>query len=367
MKHKWVEGVVFHSLYQKVVGAMKKYQKEVLQDQLNKEKVILNQLKIIYQEALVQVNERIKILQFDETQAKIYQREYQESLKKQLEQILDAMSKKEYNSIQEYLDECYRDGFLGTLYAMQQQGVPLMMPMDQEAMVKAIQIDSKISEGLYEALGVDTVKLKKVIASEITRGIATAMPYTDISRNVNNAAKTGYSNAERIVRTEGHRIQQTAAFDCAKEAKKRGAEVVKVWDSTLDGATRPVHRELDGQIREIDEPFTAHGKKAMFPGDFGDPAEDCNCRCTMLEKSRWELDDNETKWLGRTEDMTDEQLQPIADKLHIPVSELRKYGNQIIPVKASSYKDFVQQYNRIWNYENSAHKENVDARRAGKK
>ena len=346
---------------------MRKYEKEVLHEQLKKEEAVLKRLRTIYQEALEQINERIKILQFDETQAKIYQQKYQEGLKKQLERILDAMNKKEYNSIQEYLDECYRDGFLGALYAMQQQGVPLMMPMDQEAMVKAIQIDSKISKGLYNALGVDTNRLKKIIASEITRGIATAMPYADIARNVNAQAQTGCSNAMRIVRTEGHRIQQAAAFDCAKEAKKRGAEVVKVWDSTMDGATRPVHRELDGQIREIDEPFTAHGKKAMFPGDFGDPAEDCNCRCTMLEKSRWELDNNETKWLGRTEDMTDEQLQPIADKLHIPISELRKYENQIIPVKASSYKDFVQQYNRIWNYENSAHKANVDARRAGKK
>ena len=27
MKHKWVEGVVFHSLYQKVVGVMKKYER----------------------------------------------------------------------------------------------------------------------------------------------------------------------------------------------------------------------------------------------------------------------------------------------------------------------------------------------------
>ena len=116
----------------------------------------------------------------------------------------------------------------------------------------------------------------------------------------------------------------------------------------------------------MNEPFEMNGKKAMFPGDFGDPAEDCNCRCVMLEKARWELGESETKWLGNTGGMTDLQLQPLADKLHIPVSELREYSNQIIPVKADSYKDFVQQYNRIWNYENSDHKAQVEARRAGK-
>ena len=44
---------------------MRKYEKEVLQEQLNKEKAILKQLKKIYQEALEQVEERIKILEFD--------------------------------------------------------------------------------------------------------------------------------------------------------------------------------------------------------------------------------------------------------------------------------------------------------------
>lgn len=345
---------------------MKKHEKEVLQEQLRKEAAVLKQLKKVYQEALEQINERIKLLQFDETQSKIYQRQYQENLKKQLERILDAMGKQEYESIQKYLNECYRDGYIGALYSMQKQGVPLAMPIDQKAMVKAVQTDSKISEGLYNALGVDTGKLKKTIAHEITRGIATAMPYSDIARNVNNTARPGLSNAERIVRTEGHRIQQASAFDCARDAKKRGADVVKVWDSTLDGRTRPVHRKLDGQIREVDKPFETSGKKAMFPGDFGDPAEDCNCRCVMFEKTRWELDAKETKWLGRTENMTDGQLQPLADKLHIPVSELRKYRNQIIPVKADSYEDFVQQYNQIWNYESSDHKAQVEARRAGK-
>lgn len=59
-----------------------------------------------------------------------------------------------------------------------------------------------------------------------------------------------------------------------------------------------VHRELDGQIREVDEPFEAYGKKAMYPGDFGDPAEDCNCRCVSLTRARAALDEDELKILN---------------------------------------------------------------------
>lgn len=348
---------------------MRSFDKERMKISLEKEAEIMKQLEAIYRQVLRDVNDKIKILRGgdEDLQSKIYQRKYQEQLKNQLEVILKYMAEKEYDKIRSYLEECYEQGYIGTLYSLQKQGVPLVIPIDQSAVVKAIQIDSKISKGLYQALGVDANRLKKVIAHEISRGIAGSMTYADIARNVDNQAHTGLSNAMRIVRTEGHRIQQAAAFDCAKAAKERGADVVKIWDATLDGKTRPNHRKLHGQVREVNEPFELGGMKAMYPGEFGIPSEDCNCRCNMLEKSRWELDMEETHWLGRTESMSDEQLQPIADKLHISVSELRKYSNQIIPVKADSYGDFMRQYKKIWNYETSDLKTQVEAERAAKR
>ena len=156
-------------------------------------------------------------------------------------------------------------------------------------------------------------------------------------------------------------------MECARQAKKRGADSVKVWDSTLDGKTRPIHRLLDGQVREVEEPFEANGKKAMCPGDFGDPAEDCNCRCALLQKARWDLDSDETKYLGNIDNLTDTDLQPLADKMHIPISELRSYSGQIIPIKAKSYEDFKRQYNNIWHYEGSDLQKEAEARIAGYK
>ena len=32
---------------------------------------------------------------------------------------------------------------------------------------------------------------------------------------------------------------------------------------------------------------------ASAPGMFGDPAEDCNCRCALLQRARWALDETE--------------------------------------------------------------------------
>lgn len=76
-----------------------------------------------------------------------------------------------------------------------------------------------------------------------------------------------------------------------------GADVVKQWDSTLDGKTRRSHRELDGQIRELEEPFEVNGHKAMFPSGFGIPSEDIHCRCACLQRARWGLDESELEAL----------------------------------------------------------------------
>ena len=136
-------------------------------------------------------------------------------------------------------------------------------------------------------------RLKKTISAEITRGIASSLPYADIARNISNVSKAPLSRANTIVRTEGHRIQQASTSDAQHAAKAKGADVLKQWDAALDGKTRPNHRKLDGQIREIDEPFEVNGRKVDRPGEFGDPAEDCNCRCACTTRARWALDESE--------------------------------------------------------------------------
>ena len=277
---------------------MNKRQKEVIQYQLDSEKKVLDQLTKQYQKALNDINTKIRILQSDElTQSRIYRIEHQKVLKKQVEAVLEKLHADEYTTIQQYLSDSYTDAFVGTAYDMFGQGVPLILPIDRNAAVKAVTTDSKISEGLYESLGVDTKKLKKTISAEITRGIASDMPHTDIARNIARYAKVSLGRAKTIVRTESHRIQQASKYDAQNAAKAKGANVVKQWNSTLDGDTRSSHRRLDGQIRELDEPFEIGGKKAMYPGDFGDPAEDCNCRCQLLQRSRLALDESELKAL----------------------------------------------------------------------
>lgn len=348
---------------------MKGYEKELLQAQLDSEKAVLKKLELNYQDALDEVNDRIAILlgrQDADLQHVVYQVEFQKSLKKQIEGILETLHSNEFETISEYLTKCYNEGFIGTMYSLQKQGIPLVFPIDQEMVVAAIQHETQLSTSLYAALGKDTNVLSKKIASEISRGITNNAMYNEIARNLSAYAGISKNNAMRIARTEGHRIQNKAISNAQHHAKDRGADIVKIWSAALDSKTRDTHRLLDGQVRELDEPFEIYGMEAMEPGGFGEPSEDINCRCRCDSRARWLLGEEETKYIGDTDKMSDEDLEPIAGKLGISVDALRQYKDEIIPVKAKNYDDFKRQYDKIYNYRNTEEYKKAQERIAGK-
>ena len=277
---------------------MLKREKEVFGFLLDTEEAVMKELEKQFKHALKDIETCIRIMQADElTQSRIRRLEYQRTLKKQVEAILEKLHSDEYTSMNQYLSGTYTDAYVGTAYALHGQSVPVLMPIDHRAALKAIVTDSKISTDLYTHLGVDITKLKKVIPREITRGIASGMLWNDIARNVAYNSNITLNRAKNIVQTEGHRIQQASAHDARHHAISRGADLVKQWDATLDMRTRDSHRKLDGQIREVDEPFEIDGKEAQYPGGFGDPSEDCRCRCVALSRARVALDAAELETL----------------------------------------------------------------------
>lgn len=105
------------------------------------------------------------------------------------------------------------------------------------------------------------------------------------------------NNAYRIARTEGHRTQNQSAMDEARLAKDNSADVVNQRDDTLDSKNRSHHTMLDVQIRELDIPFEIAGRKAMYPSGFGIASEDIHCRCALLQRATWVLDEKELQTL----------------------------------------------------------------------
>lgn len=267
---------------------------------LAKEKYLLAKLKKLYMEALEELKEDIEYYTHgDGVGAKIYQPRYRAALGGQINRALIRLQYNEYENINDYLRDSYTDGFVASMFSLHRQGVPLILPMDENQIIRALETDSPLSDGLYEALGVDVDRLRETISNEIARGIATNMPYGEIARNVAQQMNIGLNRARRIVLTEAHRIRESASQDARLAAKEQGARVLKQWDATLDGRTRRTHRKLDGQIREVDEMFEVDGKRAMQPGGFGLPEEDINCRCIALTRALLAMDEAELERLKK--------------------------------------------------------------------
>lgn len=288
---------------------MNKKQKEVQKSILKNERAILKELELIYQKALNDIMKNISDLlartDTQNLQSIIYQVEYQKALKSQISAILDQLHNNEFNSISEYLTKCYEDGWIGTFYDLQYQGIPLIFPIDQDQIVKAIQVNTKLSKNLYDSLGIDIKELKRVIRSEVSRGISQSYSYEQIATLIKRASGNTYNNSVRIARTEGHRITNEATYNAQVKAKNNGARIMKQWDATLDGKTRPEHQALDGQLVEVDKPFSADGYEAMYPGGFGIARLDVNCRCCILQRAEWAIseDDEFTKMNGETNEL----------------------------------------------------------------
>jgi hypothetical protein len=72
----------------------------------------------------------------------------------------------------------------------------------------------------------------------------------------------------------------------------------------------------------------------MYPGGFGDPAEDCNCRCVSLTRAKWALDKDELQTLkdrakffelDKTEDFNDFKKKYLKAAEEVPQAPASKF------------------------------------------
>lgn len=302
---------------------MDKRKREVQLELLEQEERIIRQLKQNYKDALVEIKAKVrKMKESPSFQGKnAYQMKYQLMLEAQLQTILHKLGEQNTEDMTGYLDRVYREAYLGCLYGMHGDGVDLLLQVDENKVQKCINKDTKdlkFSQRLYE--NVD--QLKGTVKAEIARGFSAGRDYDSIARQISIRAGISLSRACIIARTEGHRVTSESEMDCMTTAKRKGADVVKEWISTLDSVTRETHVELDGQVRELEEEFVipSSGARAMYPGGFGIAKEDIQCRCCMNQRARWNLDSEEYRY--------------------------SRAAGEIVSIKSDSYREWKGKYPR---------------------
>jgi hypothetical protein len=301
-----------------------KKQAEVEKELLKHEQKAFRELKKTYNQALEDIKGRVSNLQnrlnelnmidttgYDDKskeildsmkQSKIYQLEYQKALEKEIGAILDVTKQTNVSNIQSFLTKMYQDSYLGIQYDLNSKGIPMITPINPSLLVETI---NKETEGMTFAQRevANMNDFKKVVKSEISRGIANASTYSQIAQQLSMKTNEALYKSKRIVRTEGARVSTTAKLTSIRDEIEAGADLVKQWDSTLDGKTRPTHANLDGKWTEVNKPFKMDGYEVQGPGLFGDPGQDCNCRCVLLCVPRWDVEETVVKYDNENDEL----------------------------------------------------------------
>jgi len=120
-------------------------------------------------------------------------------------------------------------------------------------------------------------RIQQVVKASIDERMTTKETAAAIQETLAGASR---ARAFQIARTE---VGTATAFGDHLAARESGLQLLKVWLTAGDGGKRhPSEPGLEGQERNLDEPFDVAGFEMQHPLDPDGPAEQVvNCRCVL--------------------------------------------------------------------------------------
>lgn len=135
----------------------------------------------------------------------------------------------------------------------------------------------KLKKG--EAIKWQEGQIQSITMQSILQGESIPNMARRISRDL---AVKEMGDAIRYARTAMTGAENAGRLDAMRYAQSIGVKLDKQWFASLDDRTREAHRELDGQVVPLNEPFVNSIGEIMFPGDTdadGDNYWNCRCSC----------------------------------------------------------------------------------------
>ena len=124
------------------------------------------------------------------------------------------------------------------------------------------------------------------ITRQIMQGIVQGESLEQVARRLPKVAEMNIDSARTHARTALTAAQNAGRLEQMYRqrelARTFGMTVQKKWKSAKDTHVRKSHGILDGQIQELEDPFTVYGKTIMYPGaPEAAPELVYNCRCAI--------------------------------------------------------------------------------------
>lgn len=267
---------------------LNQWQREIQRLESLGDKDVNRKLFNVYNDALKEVRKKLKVYMEDYKDLPYYKQKQTGkllALEKEIVELLNESYPKAKYEVTEFKQHELEDGYYSTMYQIEgETGASLdFMGLDKEFVNKTIAnpIGGKtLSKRLYASRN----KLANRATSELRNGMMLGLSYGEIAKSIQGHTEANYKQAMRIARTEGGRLRSMSKQVAYDEAKDMGIDLKKQWYSSLDNRTRSSHRQLDGQIRKVDEDFVSPetGAKGPMPRMLGKASEDISCRCTVV-------------------------------------------------------------------------------------
>jgi SPP1 gp7 family putative phage head morphogenesis protein len=206
------------------------------------------------------------------------------------EEIRDLYSKNS-NLITGILEETYQESFIGTKNIIEEatnrtiQGIVKNDLLEQavNVPVDGLTLNQRLQRNRNNII-VD-------IQQTLQQGLKEGESYGQMSKRLKSSLEGDATKAKRIVRTEGHRVQEKSKLDSLDHAHNQGVDMIKDWVSSRDVRVRPSHRVMNSKDPI---PYTQDfvnektGGKGPAPGQMGTAADDVNDRCIFIVKTKVE-------------------------------------------------------------------------------
>jgi hypothetical protein len=205
------------------------------------------------------------------------------ALEGQLKEQIRTLSGKNAKVLKTTLAEIFQHAFYTTAFTMESESQMLLAYslLRPETIEAAVQ-NPVAGLTLNETLEKNRDALIIAVKAEITQGLIAGVSYKEMSKRLTNVFEGDVQKAVRVSQTESHRLHQVGRFKSLQHAQAKGIQLKKRWISTLDSKTRDRHRDLDGQIVDLDAPFKYRGVEGMYPGEMsGGGSQNINCRCSF--------------------------------------------------------------------------------------
>ena len=182
------------------------------------------------------------------------------------------------------------------------------------------QLQSITTQAILQGEGIQQLagRIQSTFGDSFTIEDIRDIEHKTASQIAHELTKKNKSAAIRNARTMMTGAQNAGRVDGYKRAKDMGIDLRQQWLATLDGRTRHEHRQLDGQIVDVGEPFKVDGYEIRFPGD---PTAEAhlvyNCRCTLIAAIKGfehDLSDTSSRYDANLEGMTYEEWKNAKEK-----------------------------------------------------